>query len=168
MHIPSPTPDSPAAPPFSPAALAATGEPLPCTGGRVRKLMRRMTVFYESHLRAAGVKLSQYSLLANLSDTPQSVLDLANRLEMDRTTLTRNLNPLLAAGWVESCTCHDARKREYKLTADGNAAFARARAEWAKAQLALEAQLGRDYVARLNLDLENTLAQLKPALPDDN
>lgn len=127
-----------------------------------------MTAFYESYLRAAGVKLSQYSLLANLSDTPQSVMALANRLEMDRTTLTRNLNPLLAAGWVESCACHDARKREYRLSTEGKAAFAAARTEWAKAQLALEAQLGRDYVARLNLDLENTLAQLKPALPNDN
>jgi len=151
----------------APPAIAHDG-PLPCTGGRVRKLMRRMTAFYESYLRSAGVKLSQYSLLANLSDTPQSVLELANRLEMDRTTLTRNLNPLLTAGWVESCTCHDARKREYKLSAEGKAAFARARAEWTKAQLALETQLGRDYVARLNLDLENTLAQLKPALPEDN
>lgn len=130
--------------------------------------MRRMTAFYESYLRAAGMKLSQYSLLANLSDTPQPVMALANRLEMDRTTLSRNLNPLLAEGWVESCTCHDARMREYRITPEGKLAFDRAQTEWAKAQLALETRLGRDYVARLNLDLENTLAQLKPALPEYN
>ncbi len=156
------------APPHSPAALAAVGEPLPCTGGRVRKLMRRMTAFYEAWLRPVGLRLGQYSLLANLSDKPQSVLELANRLEMDRTTLTRNLTPLVKAGWVESCTCHDARKREYRLTADGLSARTLAQTEWAKAQLALETQLGRDYIARLNLDLENTLAQLKPALPANN
>ena len=127
-----------------------------------------MTAFYESWLRPVGLRLGQYSLLANLSDKPQSVMELASRLEMDRTTLTRNLNPLVNAGWVESCTCHDGRKREYRLTTDGLAARVRAQAEWAKAQLALETQLGRDYVARLNLDLENTLVQLKPALPEDN
>ena len=41
-------------------------------------------------MRATGLRLSQYSVLSNLSDEPQSLLQLAARLEMDRTTLTRS------------------------------------------------------------------------------
>lgn len=143
-------------------------KPLPCTGARVRKLMRRMTAFYEQHLRGTGLKLSQYSVLAHLNETPQSLLDLAARLEMDRTTLTRSLNPLIDAGWAGECACTDARRRLFVLTPSGKKTLSNARAQWAKAQLALEDQLGRDYVQRLNTELEHALEQLKPALPEEN
>lgn len=160
--------DLPLAPPHSPAALAPQGEPLPCTGGRVRKLMRRMTSFYEQYLRRVGLKLGQFSLLNHLQDEGQSINQLAERLEMDRTTLTRALAPLVTNGWAEPCAGRDARERCYRLTQAGTDHRAAARLVWREAQLDLEARLGRDYVARLNLDLENTLAQLKPALPEDN
>lgn len=143
-------------------------KPLPCTGARVRKLMRRMTSFYEHHMRGTGLKLSQYSLLAHLETKPQSLLDLAARLEMDRTTLTRSLNPLIDAGWAGERTGTDARRRLFVLTPEGKKALRAATAQWSKAQLALEDHLGRDYIARLNAELEHALEQLKPALPEEN
>jgi DNA-binding MarR family transcriptional regulator len=130
--------------------------------------MRRMTSFYEQYLRQADVKLSQYSLLAQLGEQPQSLLTLARGLEMDRTTLTRALAPVVRAGWAVECAGTDARQRLYVLSAEGRKARRRARAEWARAQRALEAQLGRDYVARLNAGLEDALQRLKPALPQEN
>ena len=143
-------------------------KPLPCTGARVRKLMRRMTSFYEHHMRGTGLKLSQYSVLAHLGEKPQSLLELAARLEMDRTTLTRSLNPLIDAGWAGECACTDARRRLFVLTKEGGKALRTARTQWSRAQLALEDQLGRDYVARLNAEMEYALEQLKPALPEEN
>jgi len=148
--------------------MTTATKPLPCTGARVRKLMRRMTAFYEHHLRGTGLKLSQYSVLAHLDEKPQSLLDLAARLEMDRTTLTRSLGPLIDAGWAGECACADARRRLFVLTPEGTKALRNARTQWAKAQLALEDQLGRDYVERLNTELEHALEQLKPALPEEN
>lgn len=130
--------------------------------------MRSMTRFYEQYLRSAGLKLGQYSLLQHLHDEGQSISSLAGQLEMDRTTLTRALAPLVAQGWAEPCPGKDARERCFRLTAAGEAHRIMARQGWRQAQRDLEDLLGRDYVARLNLDLENTLAQLKPALPDDN
>ena len=169
IHIFMPIPSfSPPSRPFHKPAMPET-KPLPCTGARVRKLMRRMTAFYEHHLRGTGLKLSQYSLLAHLDEkNPQSLLDLAARLEMDRTTLTRSLNPLIAAGWAGECACTDGRRRLFILTPEGGKALRAARTQWAKAQLALEDHLGREYVARLNTELEHALEQLKPALPEEN
>ena len=119
-------------------------------------------------MRATGLKLSQYSVLANLSDQTQTILQLADRLEMDRTTLTRTLKPLVTKGWVVEAAGGDARQRLIKLTPEGKIFRQQAQARWRDAQLALEDQLGRDVVAALNTHMEQALLQLKPALPDDN
>ena len=142
--------------------------PLACTGARLRKLTRRMTSFYEQHLRAIGIKLSQYSLLMNLDDKPQTLQQIAGKLEMDRTTLTRGLKPMIESGWIAEVAGTDARERLLVLTASGYQFRKRAQQIWSRAQLALEDQLGRDFVVGLNEQLERALTELKPALPQEN
>lgn len=143
-------------------------EPLPCTGGRLRKLSRRMSSFYEQHLRTVGLKLSQYSVLMNISAEPQALQHLAGRLEMDRTTLTRSLKSLMEHGWVIEVAAEDARQRMVILTPSGHHFRDEAQLAWREAQLALETQLGHDFVANLNTQLERALLQLKPGLPKEN
>lgn len=142
--------------------------PLACTGARLRRLTRRVTVLYEHHLRALDLRLTQYSLLVHLGATPQSLMELADRLEMDRTTLTRGLRPLIRQGWVREGRGGDQRLHVFALTEEGAAMRDHARIHWAEAQLRLEQVLGRDFVADLNHTLEEALARLKPALPEDN
>lgn len=142
--------------------------PLKCTGATVRRLSRRMTSFYEQHLQRVGMTLAQYSLLAHLSGEPQSLLALSRRMEMDRTTLTRNLKPLIAEGWVEESRGDDARQRLFVLTKSGDRVRRDAREAWRAAQLALEKRLGTDFVADLHRRIDRALAQLKPALPEEN
>ncbi len=148
--------------------LAIAPDPLPCTGARLRKLTRRMTSFYEQHLRSVGLKLTQYSLLMNLDSEPQTLLQVADRLEMDRTTLTRGLKPMIDNGWITEVAGDDARERRLVLTPSGKRFRDRAHQVWRDAQLALESQLGRDFVTNLNAQLERALQQLKPALPEEN
>ncbi|MEO8156671.1 MAG: MarR family winged helix-turn-helix transcriptional regulator [Betaproteobacteria bacterium] len=152
----------------APGTARATPPALGCTGARLRRLSRRVTAFYEHHLRVTGLKLSQYSLLAQLSEQAQTLTALAGRMELDRTTLTRNLQPLLDQGLVSEAGSADARQRLFVLSADGARMRTAARKQWRRAQLALEAQLGGDFVARLHDQLEEALSRLKPALPEDN
>jgi DNA-binding MarR family transcriptional regulator len=119
-------------------------------------------------MRAAGIKLSQYSVLAHLSDDTQTLIELADRLEMDRTTLTRSLQPMLANGWVAEVRGADARQHLLVLTASGKRIRKHAHQAWRTAQLALEQQLGREFVANLHAQLDHALSNLKPALPEDN
>lgn len=140
--------------------------PLKCTGATVRRFARRITSFYEQRLE--GMKLSQYSILAHLSDEPQSLRQLSRRLEMDRTTLTRNLKPLLANGWAAEITGDDARQRLLVLTTAGKRTRSRARESWKSAQGALERELGADFVAKLHTQLDTALAKLKTVLLDEN
>lgn len=146
----------------------AEDSPLACTGGRARKLTRRMTSFYEQHLRTIGLKLSQYSVLMNISTEPQALQQVAAHLEMDRTTLTRSLGTLVEKGWVAEMPGGDARQRRLVLTPAGQKFRNEAHQVWREAQFALEAQLGRHFVADLNAQLERALSKLKPALPEDN
>ncbi len=147
---------------------AATEKPLACTGARARRLTRRLTSFYEAHLRDSGLKLTQYSLLMHLDKTPRALHQLASLLELDRTTLTRSLKPLIEQGWVAGVVGPDARCRCVVLTAEGRVVRQIALRQWCVAQRALEDELGRDYIARLNEQLEEALLRLKPLLPEEN
>lgn len=150
------------------AKTARGSQPQGCTGARLRRLTRRVTAFYEHHMRDSGLKLSQYSLLAQLAHSAQSLTTLADRMEVDRTTLTRNLQPLLQRGWIEEFSGSDARQRLFALTASGERVRRAARVRWRQAQAALETHLGCDFIGNLHTQLEQALARLKPALPEEN
>ena len=132
-----------------------------CTCYRLRQLTRRVTQHYDTHLARAGLRITQFGLLAMLVRADSLTLsELAARLEMDRTTLTRNLGPLESAGWVEVGAGRDARSRAVRLTASGRDTWARAKPHWRQAQDELNAALGLERVAGLNLLLDDSLAHL--------
>ena len=82
-------------------AVVADVPDTPCTCAHLRRTARRLTQAYDKALRPSGLRLTQYSVIANVvRANGLSVTDLAARLSMDRTTLTRNLRPLEAAGFI--------------------------------------------------------------------
>lgn len=132
-----------------------------CTCFRLRKLTRRVTQHYDAHLARAGLRITQFSVLGVLLHGGSlSVSELAARLEMDRTTLSRNLGPLQAAGWVEVGAGQDARSRAVQITAAGRDTWHRAKPHWRQAQDALNQVLGLEQVAGLHVLLDDSLARL--------
>src|SRR5262249_58169002 len=88
-----------------------------CTCFRVRQAARRVTQLYDHFLAGAGLRITQYSLLANLRQAgPLTMTELARRMAMDRTTLTRNLRPLQRHGYVAVTVGEDRRRRLLALT----------------------------------------------------
>jgi DNA-binding MarR family transcriptional regulator len=81
-------------------------------------------------------------------------------MEMDASTLTRNLQPRVAGGWVEIGPGADARSRLVVATAAGRAKRAEAQREWKRAQLTLNEQLGPARVAALHALLDDCLEAL--------
>jgi DNA-binding MarR family transcriptional regulator len=127
------------------------GADLPCTCFRLRSAARRTTAFYERALRPSGLKITQYSLLANLARSgPLSVTALARLLATDRTTLTRNLTPLERDGLIDVADGPDARTRSVNLTRKGHAAFDAAIPLWREAQRAMKQALGPEDTAQLH------------------
>ena len=114
-----------------------------------------MTALYDQELAPTGLRLTQYALLATLrregKDAGVAVTDLAAAMDMDRTTLTRNLRPLLHQELVELGTDPaDARVRRALVTAKGNAAFAAAVPRWRVAQDFVNQTLGEGNVLALH------------------
>ena len=121
-----------------------------CTCAALRSASRQVTQVYDQALRPAGLRLTQYSLLANLArHGGLTITELAERLAMDRTTLTRNLRPLEAEGLVALAPGADRRSRAVTLTEAGRRALAAARPLWQEAERAFRRTLGRDEAAEL-------------------
>jgi DNA-binding MarR family transcriptional regulator len=131
-----------------------------CTCARLRKLTRRVTRIYDAHLAAQAIKVTQYSLLANAARGERSVSEFAAELEMDRSTLSRNLAPLAAQGWVSISIGADPRSRRIGVTAAGRRKLKAALPLWRKAQCEVEAMLGAADVGELHRKIECALAAL--------
>ncbi len=129
-----------------------------CTCAVLRRTARRVTQAYDRALRPAGIKLTQYSVLANvLRDAGLSITELAERLAMDRTTLTRNLRPMERAGWIEVGPGSDRRRRAVQITAAGDEVFEAAFPLWQAAERNLRRSLGRETAADLRRLLDEAL-----------
>ena len=104
-----------------------------CTAARRRS--RELTRAFEKAMRGAGVRGTQFTLLATLVQTgPLPTTRLADLLGLERTTLTRNLRPLLRDGFVRIDEGEDRRVRKVAITPAGEEAARRAFPFWKKAQ----------------------------------
>jgi DNA-binding MarR family transcriptional regulator len=133
-----------------------------CTCAQLRKLTRRMTQHYDARLAPAGLRVTQYSLLAALCHGgPACLSALADAMEMDRTTLTRNLRPLVDAGFAAVGAGDDARERRVAATDRGRRAWLAARDRWRAAQDEVNRTLGVEQVAALHALVDASLARLR-------
>jgi DNA-binding MarR family transcriptional regulator len=116
---------------------------------------RIVTRHYDSALAPIGLSTSSYSILSRTSrEGPLPLGALAARLAMDRTTLSRELAPLVDAGLVEAEPDeHDRRKRIVALTDDGAALVKEARPRWARAQKELSRRFGSGRTDALMAEL---------------
>ncbi len=143
-------------------------KPQGCTNLKLRELSRVVTRHYDAYVAPIGLKNSQYSLLSHVVLLgPMRPGELAARMKLDASTLTRNLQPLIAAGWVVLGPGDDARSRSVAATEAGRAKRAEAQKAWKQAQLALNARLGAERVVALHGLIDECLALLDPEETDD-
>jgi len=141
--------------------MADPVKPQGCTNLKLRQLSRVVTRHYDSFVAATGLKNTQYSLLSHVVLLgPIRPSDLAQRMRLDASTLTRNLQPLIAQGWLRQGPGDDARSRLVEATEAGRVKRAEAQRAWKQAQLALNARLGSERVAALHALLEDCIDRL--------
>lgn len=114
-----------------------------CLCAAVRRAARAVTQHYARHLRPTGLRGTQFSMLACLTQTgPLPINRLAAQMGVERTTLTRNLRPLLAKRWITISEEDDRRVRRVEITAKGRAVAREALPAWRKAQASVREKLG--------------------------
>jgi len=142
-------------------SLVGLGSPVGCSSFKLRKLSRRVSQHFDQIVSVAGLKTTQYSLLSHVVRLgPVKPGELASEMEMDASTLTRNLQPLVAQGWVEVGPGADARSRLVAATDAGREKHTEAKREWKRAQIAFNQRLGEARVARLHAVIEDCLKAL--------
>lgn len=141
----------------------APARPQGCTNLKLRQLGRRVTTHYDAELLKTGLKVTQYSLLSHVVKLgPLRPVDLAAAMRMSASTLSRNLQPLVAQGLLEVLPGEDARSRLVVATAAGRLKRAEAQRRWRAAQEQLNQTLGVERVLALHTLIDEALALLTP------
>jgi DNA-binding MarR family transcriptional regulator len=122
----------------------------PCACSRLRRASRAVTQLYDDALAPSGLRVTQFSMLRTLEREGTATMSrLAQTLLLDRTALSRNLDPLVEGGLVAVAPGRDARTREVSLTRRGTAAIAAAAPHWIRAQRDVLQRIGRDRLDQL-------------------
>jgi DNA-binding MarR family transcriptional regulator len=121
-----------------------------CTCSQVRRLARKLSAHYDTILSPEGLTITQYSLIVNIERAGQlSHSFLAEKVGMERTTLTRNLRPLIRAGWVTVATGKDRRQHLLQLTATGKQKLICSLPLWERAQSQFLSGIGSQSLQEL-------------------
>ena len=127
-----------------------------CAGWNLRMTARRVTQFLEQRMDGTGLSFSQFGLMAEIASAPDDTLSaLAERMELDQSTLSRTLRTLEGDGLVEIAMVEsDQRKRMVWLTEKGARRLEAALASWRLAHTELGKIVSTDLVRRLALEAE--------------
>ncbi len=132
----------------------------PCLCNALRQAVRAVSRLYDEELRSVGLRTTQYSLLQRLRRAGElRQRDLGALTSLDETTLTRNLRPLIDAGWVAIRPGEDRREKLVSLTDAGAAKLREARPGWERAQERMRSRLPEGTWSAL-LDLLPELTRL--------
>jgi DNA-binding MarR family transcriptional regulator len=127
-----------------PSASTSTPMSPACACGRLRRATRALTQLYDDAMAPADLRIGQFSLLRTLAaEGPRRISELAERQLLDRTALSRNLDPLVERGLVEIASGRDARTRQVAITVKGAATLRRAEPLWEHAQADVAERIGR-------------------------
>jgi DNA-binding MarR family transcriptional regulator len=106
-----------------------------CLAVRTRLISRALTSIYDSALDGHGVTIAQVNLLAALGKAgPCPPARLGEVLQLERSTVSRNLALLLKHDWIEVVSADAKGIREIALTRAGRAKIESVLPDWRHAQ----------------------------------
>jgi DNA-binding MarR family transcriptional regulator len=136
----------------------SSAKPQGCSNARLRQLTRRVSQHYDHEMAKIGLKTTQYSLLSQVVHRgPIRPGDLAKAMVLDASTLTRNLKPLVAAGWLTVGVGTDSRSHLIGITEAGREKRSEAQRRWKAAQESLNELLGVERVLALHDLIDGSL-----------
>jgi DNA-binding MarR family transcriptional regulator len=122
-----------------------------CIAVRLRRLNRVVTNCYDDALRPLGLKVSQLNILIVTAKLglarPAKVCDL---LQLDTSTLSRNVERMRANGWLEVVPDEDGRTQPFRLTPQGKRLIEKAIPAWEEAQHQASELLGAEGIGLLD------------------
>ncbi len=125
-----------------------------CACHKMREAARKITRKYNSALKPAGIKITQFTMLSAVGLKEGATLtEISTYLGMDRTTLSRNLGLLERQALIEIYDDGYGRARSAKLTDKGVTVMETALPLWRRAQKSLRQNLGDQIWAQVHAEL---------------
>jgi DNA-binding MarR family transcriptional regulator len=132
-----------------------------CTAYKSRQLARKVMAHFEASIASLGIRGTQFALLGFvLRDGPMQPSALAQVMELSASTLSRNVQPLIAQGWLVMGEGANARSRLLAITPEGRKLCNLAGKRWQGAQATLGAQVGAPQLAALHGLIDRALQQI--------
>jgi DNA-binding MarR family transcriptional regulator len=125
-------------------------KPSICNCMNIRRAARAVTQFYDDAVKSCGLSVAQLSLLRHLEMSKMiTISELAKVMRIDRTTLNRNMKPMIKEGFINVSFGKDLRTREVVLTEKGKEAVVKGWVLWGEAQASMKEYMGEDDLAKL-------------------
>jgi DNA-binding MarR family transcriptional regulator len=129
-----------------------------CVGGGVRKLNRMVSAIYDEALASAGLKASQFSVLVAVANREKArPAELTTLLQIEESTLSRNVERMCARGWLRLERNVDRRSHLIEVTQKGQVLIRKCLPAWQQAEEEVRQRLGADSVP----GLRSALCKLK-------
>ena len=129
-----------------------------CTCGELRRAARAITLLYDNAFKSSGLLSTQFGVLQIICNIDFiRISDLADKLGMDRTTLTRNLSVLERQGFIEISQGKDHRTRIVTATQKGRSVIAKAILLWNEVQHKVKQEMGESSWSELMQNLGELL-----------
>jgi DNA-binding MarR family transcriptional regulator len=123
-----------------------------CLAGKARRLSRVITSIYDRALMPFGIKINQATILVFLSIAGEaSPGDIGKRLQMEKSTVSRNVDRMRKSGWLELVDQGGKTSQLLRITPAGHQLLVDSHASWQQAQEKAQALLGEDGAASLRL-----------------
>jgi DNA-binding MarR family transcriptional regulator len=114
-----------------------------CLAVRVRLLSRTITGIYDDALRPVGLTTGQLNILVVITKrAPISPGEVARRLNMKKSTVSRNVELMRSNGWLTVTPGKSGRKQLLALTRKGKTLLEKSVPAWEEAQTQARAALG--------------------------
>lgn len=129
----------------------------------LHRASRVLTTLYNAHLRETGMTMALFTLLRNIAAlSPAGVSQIADAMLMDRTSVTRLIDPLIKSGYLTSEPgLEDRRVRNISITPAGLEALERSRGAWQAAQQELFDIIGADQWMVMRRALRETVHMVR-------
>ncbi len=118
-----------------------------CIGARVRLLNRVITNLYDGAFRPLGITTNQMSVLISMLKGFSTPGEIGNYLQMEKSTLSRNLDRMRKSGWLEILQGEDGRSQRLQMTPKGRKVVEQSLPLWRSAQKEAKQILGENGAA---------------------
>ena len=114
-----------------------------CIADKMRLLNRVITSLYDDALRTVGITTSQMNIMVVVAKYGQgSPTEVGDWLQMEKSTLSRNVDRLKNQGWIEAIRGDQGRAIQLALTSKGETVLEKGLPLWRQAQRKARSLLG--------------------------